>query len=153
MRMGYIPPFRGHGLRGFVNGCISVTLGLKIMNSNHVAKHKVTQLIRTQLHANFSEMVPPVHPMNFTRISVPRHAAHTTPTVTSEEGHENAAPDGSTRLQKKTELCGDHHWANAKQNISNLAPCSKTESLTTYTDETSHTTENPTRQIAKQHQS
>ena len=41
----------------------------------------------------------------------------------------------------KTELCGYHHWAHAEQNISisSLAPYNKTECLTTYTEETSHT--------------
>ena len=76
---------------------------------------------------------------------------HTPPQLSpSEEGHENSTPDGSTRLQRKAELCECHHWAHAEQNISSLAPYSKTECLTTYTEETSHTTNNLTKQITKQ---
>ena len=55
----------------------------------------------------------------------------------------------------KTEFCGYHHWAHAEQNISisSLAPYNKTECLTTYTEETSHTTNNLTKKNTQPQQS
>ena len=83
---------------------------------------------------------------NFTRISLPYVGQHTTPTVTLR---------GRTRIfhtwrkhppSGKTESSGYHHLAHVEQIISSLAPNNKTECLTTNTEETSHTTNNPTKQ-------
>ena len=117
MRVGYIQPFRGHGLCGFVMGCM-VTLG-RTINSSHSAKHKSNTI---EPHANSCNLqriwknlagrdewllgmrtvLQRTRPSNFTRISV-LHVGHHTPLQLSpsEEGHGNSTPDGSTRLQKK----------------------------------------------------
>ena len=145
-----------------------VTLG-RTMNSSHLAKHKATQLSRTQPHANFSEikqnlagkdewllgMLTLVHrtrPSNLTRISVPYLEHHTPPQLSpSEEGHGNSTPDGCTRLQGKRNLVDIIIWHMWNRTFW-LAPYSKTKCQTTYTEETGHTTNHLTKQITKQQQ-
>ena len=128
---GSPPTFQRIWVTRFREWVSLVTAGRTTMNSNHVAKQKVTQLSRSQLDADFSEIkknfrwrrqmasadanfvasqhrsVPPVHPTHFTRISVPYVGRHTPPQLSpSEEGHENSTRDGGTCLQGKRNCVG-----------------------------------------------
>ena len=128
---------------------------------NHVAKHKATQPNRTQLHANFSEikkklqwhgLVPLILRTSHTslfRTSGVTHHPNCHPQMKDTEIH-------TWRVHPplgKTESCGYHHLAHVEQNISSLAPYNKTKCQTTYTEDTSRTTNHLTKQITKQQQS
>ena len=107
MRVGYIQPFRGHGLCGFLIGCM-VTLGRTIMNSNHLAKHKVRT---TEPHSTSCRLQGDEKKKLQQHGLVPLilRTSHTSLFRTSGVTHHpnwrkdtrNSTPDGCTRLQKK----------------------------------------------------
>ena len=96
-----------------------VTLVRTIMNSNHLAKHKVRTTephptscrLQRDKKKTSATRIGSTHPTNFTHISVPYVGRHTPPQLSpSEEGHGNSTPDGCTRLQKKRNLVDIIIW-------------------------------------------
>ena len=66
----------------------------------------------------------------------------------SEEGHGKSTPDGCTRLQGRRNLVHIIIWHMWNRTFGR-APYSKTKCLTANTGETSHTTNNPTKQTTE----
>ena len=83
---------------------------------------KVTQLSRTQLHANFSEMkkklqrhglAPLILRTSHTSLFRTSGVTHHTQLSPSDDGHGNSTPDGCTRLQRKrncVDIIIGHMW-------------------------------------------